>query len=435
NQALAKYDAAACANLQQNWIVPQLHYPTPSSPMTSWFANDSCNPFTPPDAMCDNRAFTQYAVRAANYHDYRATFAFATKWNIRLVIRNTGHDYFGKSTGAGSLALWTHSLTETSVIQNFDSFKYRGPALKIGAGVQISQAYSDANAAGLAVAGGACDTVGMAGGFTQGGGLGPLSSYAGLSADQVLEWEVVTADGQHITATPYRHQDLYWALSGGGGGTYAAVFSVTVKAYPTMKVAGATLGFSNQGIPESAFASVIETFLASLPKFTSKKAVCTFFIIGGNFQLVPAFAPGSTVDDLNSLLEPTISALKANGIQYGKSHSFRVLWSSLWVIYANDCHGLDLHVNQFDSFKAGFDGLVPDINITAANMGGRLIPKSLLESEGGAKTLYQVFQDIFAAGAIVSGVVSDQSKFFVNDGHNAVNPALRKSIMNVVFGM
>lgn len=317
NQTLAKYDAAACDKLRANWLLPQLHYTTPSSPMTSWFANNSCNPFTKPEAMCDNRAFTQYAVRAASYHDYRATFAFATKWNIRLVIRNTGHDYFGKSTGAGSLVLWTTGLKDIQVNHSFSSMAYKGPAIKVGAGVHISDAYGAADAAGLAVAGGACDTVGLAGGFTQGGGLGPLSSYLGLSADQVLEWEVVTADGQHITATPGRHQDLYWALSGGGGGTYAAVFSVTLKAYPTMKVAAATLTFSNKDVEASAFASTIQTFLASLPKLVDAKGACTFFIVGGQFQLVPVFAPGSTIDDLQEIMHPTISALKTNGIKYG----------------------------------------------------------------------------------------------------------------------
>lgn len=96
---------------------------------------------------------------------------------------------------------------------------------------------------------------------------------------------------------------------------------------------------------------------------------------------------------------------------------------------------LDYHINQFDTFKAGFDAVVPELNITSANMGGRLVPRSVLEADQGAKSLYQVFQAMFDAGAIVSGVVSDHSNFFVSDDHNAVNPALRKSIMNVVFGL
>lgn len=65
-----------------------------------------------------------------------------------------------------------------------------------------------------------------------------------MAADQVLEWEVVTADGAHLVATPTQHSDLYWALSGGGGGTYGVVISVTVKAFEDDIVGGALIAFS-----------------------------------------------------------------------------------------------------------------------------------------------------------------------------------------------
>ena len=80
--------------------------------------------------------------------------------------------------------------------------------------------------------GGTCPTVGIAGGYTQGGGHSALSSLYGLSADNVLEWEVVTANGTQLTATSSSNQDLYWALSGGGGCTYGVVMSMTTKLYP-----------------------------------------------------------------------------------------------------------------------------------------------------------------------------------------------------------
>jgi FAD/FMN-containing dehydrogenase len=58
--------------------------------------------------------------------------------------------------------------------------------------VQADQAQAVANAQGFVVVGGDCPTVGIAGGYTQGGGTSPLASRFGLAADQVLEWEVVT---------------------------------------------------------------------------------------------------------------------------------------------------------------------------------------------------------------------------------------------------
>jgi hypothetical protein len=77
--------------------------------------------------------------------------------------------YLGKSTGKGALSLWMHKLKETEVL-NHTSDAYTGPALKMGAGVQAFEAYAAAHEAGLSVLGGQCITVGIAGGYTQGGG-------------------------------------------------------------------------------------------------------------------------------------------------------------------------------------------------------------------------------------------------------------------------
>jgi FAD/FMN-containing dehydrogenase len=177
--------------IQANWPRPELHDETTHSPMASFFANMSCDPFTPREAQCVLGSYVPYAVKASGETDYRATIAFATKHNIRLVIRNTGHDYMGKSTGAGALALWTHHIKDIS-IQDYESPSYTGKAIKVGAGVQAGEAQTAANAHGLVVVEGDCPTVGIAGGYTQGGGASPLASRFGLAADGVLEWEVVT---------------------------------------------------------------------------------------------------------------------------------------------------------------------------------------------------------------------------------------------------
>lgn len=95
----------------------------------------------------------------------------------------------------------------------------------MGAGVQGFEAYREADKVGLAVLGGECPTVGLAGGYTQGGGHSSLASKYGLSADQALEWEVVDGTGKLLRASRAENSDLFWALSGGGGGTYGVVWS------------------------------------------------------------------------------------------------------------------------------------------------------------------------------------------------------------------
>lgn len=72
-----------------------------------------------------------------------------------------------------------------------------------------------------------------------------------MGADQVLEWELVTADGKHMIATPIKNTDLYWALSGEGLGTYGVVVSTTVKAFKDGTVGGAYLSFSITSISDA----------------------------------------------------------------------------------------------------------------------------------------------------------------------------------------
>lgn len=101
-----------------------------------------------------------------------------------------------------------HSLNSTEIISDYQSPAYSGPAIKLGAGVIGSQADTAASLAGYRVVAGLCATVGIAGGYSQGGGHSALSNIYGLAADNVLEWEVVTALGDHLVATRTQHSDL-----------------------------------------------------------------------------------------------------------------------------------------------------------------------------------------------------------------------------------
>jgi hypothetical protein len=317
----ASYNAGQCAQLQSVWGFPQTHYESSSSVMAPFFANRSCDPFTPPSAQCVIGTYVQYAVNASSTSDYQKTIAFAQKNNIRIVIRNTGHDYFGKSTGAGALGIWTHNVKDIQVI-NYSSSNYTGNAIKVGAGVQNFEAQAVAHAHGLTVVGGNCPTVGFAGGYTQGGGHGPLVSKYGLAADQVLEWEVVTGTGELLTATPSQNSDLYWALCGGGGGTFGVVLSMTSKAHSDMQVAAANLTFTNAGVSQDTFYNAIQTFLVNLPAIVDAGAVSIWLLMNTTFLMQPTTAPGLTTAQLQDLLNPTLAQLNKSGMPYGESGAF-----------------------------------------------------------------------------------------------------------------
>lgn len=182
-----------------------------SSVMAPFFANQSCDPWTPREQPCELGTYVRYAVNATEADHIAAAINFAREKNVRLVIRNTGHDYLGRSTGAGALAIWTHYLKDITPVQ-WDDADFTGTTLKLGAGVQGYEMLQAATALGRVAVGGECPTVGVAGGYTQSGGHSALSTNFGLAADQTLSFEVVTARGELVNASKTENTDLYWAL-------------------------------------------------------------------------------------------------------------------------------------------------------------------------------------------------------------------------------
>ncbi|KAL8707004.1 MAG: hypothetical protein Q9201_000052 [Fulgogasparrea decipioides] len=355
--------------------------------MAPFFANRSCDPFLPKSASCVIGSYIQYAVNASEASHYQKTIEFTTKNNIRLVVRNTGHDYYE--------------------VINYRSRSYNGKAMKMGAGVQVFEADEVANAKGLVVVGGNCPTVGVAGGYTQGGGHGPLVSKFGLAADQVLEWEVVTGTGELLRASPSEHPDLYWALSGGGGGTYGVVLSLTVKAHPDQRTAAANLTFSNEGVSQDTFYDVVGTFISNLPPLVDAGAVSIWLLSNTTFTMAPTTGPGITKSQLQDLLSPAIEALKRSHIKY--------------IYYVDD------YPTYLDSYRA----MNPPTNVSNIQIGGRLIPRSLVESN--PQALMAALRSIAQKGALISGLALNVSQKHASTA-NSVNPAWRDALFDAVIG-
>ncbi|KAK6196698.1 hypothetical protein LQW54_011266 [Pestalotiopsis sp. IQ-011] len=379
--------------------------------MAPIFANMSCDPFTAATAQCVVGAYVQYAVNASSIEDYQTTLAFARTHNIRLVVRNTGHDYFGKSTGAGAIALWTHNLKDISFL-DYGSSTYQGKAMKIGAGVQNVEAQTAAHTQGLVVVGGDCQSVGIAGGYTQGGGHGPLASKLGLGADQVLEWELVTTTGEHLTASPTENPDLYWALSGGGGGTYGLVFSLTVRAYPDFQTAMANLTFSKNVSDPEPFYQAVETFVTTLPAITDAGATAIWLLTSTTFSLSPMTGPGMTSEQLQALLQPTLDHLDTLGVPYD--------------------HATADSPTYLDSYH-----LHPQYTITEANIGGRLIPRSIVDSSNSTAGLMNAMKFITSNNGAENGLFSAVSVNVTSlpSTPNSVNPVWRSVLFNAVIGL
>jgi FAD/FMN-containing dehydrogenase len=200
-----------------------------------------------------------------------AAVDFARQHNLRLVIKGTGHDYLGRSSGQDSLLVWTHRMRGINV---HDSFVPSGcaeprpgtPAVTIGAGTRWLEVYQEVTGRhGRYVQGGGCTSVGAAGGFTQGGGFGSWSKKYGTAAANMLEAEVVTADGQVRIANACQNQDLFWALRGGGGGTFGIVSRVTLRTHPLPSYFGLTVGRIT-ATSDASFTELLERFFAFYTK-------------------------------------------------------------------------------------------------------------------------------------------------------------------------
>ena len=175
-----------------------------------------------------------YAVAVATTADVVAAVNFAREHHLRLVVKGGGHSYQGTSCSADSLLIWTRPmrgivLHEGFIPQGCAVQHAPQPAVTVEAGALWMHAYEAVTTeAGRYVQGGGCTTVGVAG-LILSGGFGSFSKHYGLAAAGLLEAEVVTADGVVRIANACTHPDLFWALKGGGGGSFGVVTRLTLS--------------------------------------------------------------------------------------------------------------------------------------------------------------------------------------------------------------
>jgi hypothetical protein len=182
-----------------------------------------------------------YMVAATSAADIAAAVRFARVHNLRLVVKGRGHSYLGASNAPDSLLIWTRHMDDVTV---HDAFTPEGsgaapvPAVSCGMWMHAYKAVTVEH--GRYVQGGGCPTVGVAG-LVQGGGFGSFSKGFGTAGSHLLEAEIVTADGQIRVANEAKNPELFWALTGGGGGTFGVVTRLTLATHALPGVLGAAV--------------------------------------------------------------------------------------------------------------------------------------------------------------------------------------------------
>ncbi|KAJ6543249.1 FAD-binding domain-containing protein [Mycena vulgaris] len=235
-------DAEECSVIQANYSSPNFRLEKFSANMNVEYETcmstgsrcllDSTNPRNPlatDGISCDQGEIPPYSIDIQVPGDIKAAFKFSKETHVPLSIKNTGQDYMGRSRRRDSLGLWTHNLQTMVYKPQFvaDSCSSSHRAVTIGAGVTFKQVYNFADENDAMFIGGYAQTIGASGGWMMGEGHSILSPTFGLGVDRVLEIKIVTPDGELRTANACQNTDLFWALRGGGGGTFGVVIEST----------------------------------------------------------------------------------------------------------------------------------------------------------------------------------------------------------------
>jgi FAD/FMN-containing dehydrogenase len=141
--------------------------------------------------------------------DVRAALKFAQKQGLPVAVRSGGHSFPGHSTADGALVIDVRQMNQVTI--DVDARR-----ATVGGGAVWSEVDGAAVPLGLAVTGGHVTHTGVAG-LTLGGGVGHLMRSLGLSSDNLISAEIVTADGRVLNASETENPDLFWAIRGGGG--------------------------------------------------------------------------------------------------------------------------------------------------------------------------------------------------------------------------
>ncbi len=188
-------------------------------------------------------------VRPADAIDVSHVVLFARETGMELAIRSGGHSLAGFSTVDDGVVLDLSSMKGMEIDVE-DRTAWAEAGLTAGEYTMKAAEY------GLATGFGDTSSVGL-GGLTTGGGIGYLVRKYGLTIDNLLAVQIVTADGQIRYVDAESHPDLFWAIRGGGG-NFGVITQFKFRLYPVNIVAGGMLVLPPQANVLAAFAALAE---------------------------------------------------------------------------------------------------------------------------------------------------------------------------------
>lgn len=191
--------------------------------------------------------------------DVSASIAWAREYGVPLVARSGGHSYGGYSTTTGLMIDVSRMRTS-----HFDAST---GIVTLGGGSRNEDVYRDLRPYNVAITHGRCFRVGVAG-LVLGGGVGFNMRSNGTTTDQLLQSQIVTADGRITTIDATHEPDLFWACRGGGGGNFGINTSFAFQTFPVGNLTAYNLAWTDK--PEEVF-SALATALESAPSTLGAK--------------------------------------------------------------------------------------------------------------------------------------------------------------------
>ena len=212
-----------------------------------------------------------------------------------------------------------------------------------------------------------------------------------------------------LTASATENTDLYWALSGGGGGTYAVVLSLTVKAYPAKQVGGAAMQLLASSTTPEKYAAATAKLIELLPGMIDAGAMVVFLVSTQYIVIKPVTVWDSTAAYVKDVvLAPYAKALTDLGI------TPPIVYSEL------------SYRDHFDRYMGPLPRGAYEVN--RYQFGGRLIPRDVVENN--TAELVRVYQELAAEGVLLAGSSANYQKP-EGAADNGVLPAWRNAMIQL----
>ena len=164
--------------------------------------------------------YPQAVVKCANAQDVQAAIRFAKEHELHIAPRSGSHSYGGYSTTEGMII----------DVTDLNDISLQADIATIGSGARLADVYDQLTQQGVSIPAGSCLSVGIAG-LAMGGGFGVVDRAHGLTCDTLQAVEIVTADAEIISCDANNHNELFWALRGGGGGNFGIVTQFKFKTH------------------------------------------------------------------------------------------------------------------------------------------------------------------------------------------------------------